>query len=555
MNENGFDSEYTSENENTEHPVQENAEPSAPAGVQEDAAPLESTPQRVDYTRPAAPYGSYGYIPQQPGNYRPSAAPHPGTQPPAPQNAPVTPQRPPVNPYSAQGRYTPQYPQQQYTQNPYAAPQVPYSAPRPQYTAPAQTPKQPVKPAPKKEKKTSGARIAVIALCCALLGSILGGGIVGFAMHSFYGTDTEISATAPTTEATQAPVSTDPTQAPPVITTDTAGNLAQVYESNVAAIVGIANEGTSYNVFGQVSKTASTGTGFIISADGEILTNFHVVEGAQTLTVTMHDGSTYSAIVLGYEAESDVALLKIEASGLPTVSLGNSDGLNVGDQVAAIGNPLGELTYTMTTGIVSSMDRDVNTDGTPINMMQIDAAINPGNSGGPLFDMNGNVVGITTAKYSGTLNGGATIEGIGFAIPINDVLSILDDLRESGMVPNRAYIGITVNTVAASEAMQTPAGAQVATVTEGSSGANAGLQPGDIITGVDGEEIKSSEDLSKALKSFRAGDSAQLTVFRGGSELTLTISFDAKPSATPTEPAETEPQEPESFNPWDFIFP
>ena len=551
---------------------QQDCTPQQPAAPKQDSTPQQPTaPQRVDYTRPTAPYGSYSYIPQQPGNYRPSAAPRPAAQPSAQQNAsaaPVNPQNPPVNPqstpanaqsapvnpYSAQGRYTPP----QYVHPSYSAPQNSYYAPRSTYNAPASTQNSETHAEPKKEKKkASGVRIAVIALCCALVGSILGGGIVGFAMHSFYSSDAAVSAAAPSTDAAQPSINTAPASAPSTVAVDPSGRLspAQIYEANVGAIVGIANEGTSYNVFGQASKTASSGTGFIISADGEILTNYHVVDGAQTLTVTMHDGSSYNAIVLGYEAESDVALLKIEASSLPTVTLGNSDYLNVGDEVAAIGNPLGELTYTMTTGIVSSMDRDVNTDGTPINMMQIDAAINPGNSGGPLFDMNGNVIGITTAKYSGTLNSGATIEGIGFAIPINDVLSILDDLRENGTVPNRAYIGITVSTVAASEAMQTPAGAQVATVTEGSSGANAGLQPGDIITAVNDTEIKSVEDLSKALKSFRAGDSAQLTVFRNGSELTLTISFDAKPAATEPAAEETVPQETESFNPWEFFLP
>ena len=551
MNENdtSFDSEFRQEAEKEEQPKEE-ASQTPPVSSPPQYG---SAPRRTDYTRPSASYGSYGYIPQQPESYRPSAAPRPPVQPQNPQNTPV-------NPYSTQGAYVPNNPQQP----PYTAAQNPYTAPHSTYTPPVNAQASasgaysaPKQAAPKPQKKTSGVRIAIIALCCALVGSILGAAIVGVTMHSIYGSEENVSAAAPTPETTRPQINTNPTEATSASPANSSGTLspAEIYQSNVSAIVGIANEGTSYNVFGQISKTASSGTGFIISSDGEILTNYHVVEGAQTLTVTMHDGSTYRAIVIGYEAESDVALLKIEASDLPTVSFGDSDTLSVGDEVAAIGNPLGELTYTMTTGIVSSMDRDVNTDGTPINMMQIDAAINPGNSGGPLFDMNGNVVGITTAKYSGTLTSGATIEGIGFAIPINDVLTILDDLRESGTVPNRAYIGITVTTVAASEAMQTPAGAKVESVTEGSCGAAAGLQPGDIIIAVNETEINSIDDLSKELKNFRAGDSAQLTVFRNGSELTLTVSFDSKPTTSATEPEETVPTETDSFDPWDFFLP
>mgnify|MGYP003290214039 CR=1 FL=1 len=566
MNENdfSFDSEYLSADaEPSEEPAVQEDLPDAPQAPAAQDNPQPAAPQRTDYTRPA--YGSYSYTPQQPAAYRPAPAPRPAAQPGEVYPAPTAPRSGQVNPYSAQGRYSapsvPPRTQAPVYRSPYSVPQNGYAAPRSTYTPPVTEPSASAshsaseQPAP--EKKSGGAKVAVIALCCALVGSLLGGAVVGFAMRSLYGSEPEVTPSVIVTEDIDEPEEEDPIIQPTEYDPEQSGLFtpAQIYQSNVAAIVGIANEATSYNVFGQISKTASSGTGFVISADGEILTNYHVVEGAQTLTVTMHDGASYNAVVIGYEAESDVALLKIEANDLPTVSLGDSDRLNVGDQVAAIGNPLGELTYTMTTGIVSSMDRDVNTDGTPINMMQIDAAINPGNSGGPLFDMNGNVIGITTAKYSGTLNDGATIEGIGFAIPINDVLSILDDLRENGTVPNRAYIGVTVRTVAASDAMQTPAGAQIEEVAEGSSGARAGLMAGDIITGVNGTEIKSIEDLSKALRNFRAGDSAELTVFRSGETLTLTISFDSRPTDAAVQPEETEPEETEGFNPWDFFLP
>lgn len=165
------------------------------------------------------------------------------------------------------------------------------------------------------------------------------------------------------------------------------------------------------------------------------------------------------------------------------MSIGNSDDLEVGDQVAAIGNPLGELTSTQTVGYVSAKDRSVNTDGTIINMLQTDAAINSGNSGGPLFNMNGEVVGITTAKYSGSTSSGASIEGIGFAIPINDVMKLVDDLMEYGYITGQAYLGVTINSkdldASTAAAYGLPVGARVESVTEGSCAQKAGLQAGD----------------------------------------------------------------------------
>lgn len=413
---------------------------------------------------------------------------------------------------------------------------------------------EPFPPAPPKrpKKKHTALRIALVALCCALLGGALGAGLVGALLHDRYDgklerLEAQIAEQA-AQQATQVVI--------PIPSDESALTPAEIYAANVPAIVGIANESTGYNIFGQSSATASTGTGFLISSDGEILTNYHVVENAQTLTVTLSDGTDYAATVLGYDAESDVALLKIEASGLPTVTLGSSSEIAVGSGVAAIGNPLGELTYTLTVGYLSAMDRAINTDGTPINMMQIDAAINSGNSGGPLFNMKGEVIGITTAKYSGTTSSGTTIEGIGFAIPIDDVVRILDDLRESGGVQNRAYIGIQPSSVGAAEAEAygLPLGVLVVSVEEGSSGERAGLKKSDIITAIDGVTVESYEDLARELKKFRAGDEAELNVYRSGRNLTLSIVFGSKPQAEATEP--TQPTEPasgyDSYEGWGF---
>ena len=417
---------------------------------------------------------------------------------------------------------TPQYNYQTYqsyqSYNPYQA--------QPQHSAPPQ------KKAPK--KKHWGVRIAVVALCCALVGSAAGGAIVGSVMHTMYQNDASLSQKTPDNQTTTPTDATTPTtQVVKTKNSDSQQTPAEIYAQNVSAVVSISNQATT-NVFGQITSTASSGTGFVISSDGEILTNYHVVKNASKLTVTMNSGESYDASVIGYEEDSDVALIKINAENLPTVQLGNSSELRVGDEVAAIGNPLGELTNTMTVGYVSALDRYINTDGSPINMMQIDAAINSGNSGGPLFDMNGKVVGITTAKYSGTTNSGTTIEGIGFAIPIDDVTAILDDLRTNGRVTNRAYIGITAGNVSSTDAENYgfPMGVLVNSVEAGGSGEKAGLQRYDIITAVDDTLVKSIDELSAALKSYRAGDQATLTVYRSGKTIELTVVFGEKPQTT-----------------------
>ena len=305
--------------------------------------------------------------------------------------------------------------------------------------------------------------------------------------------------------------------------------LNQIYTANVPAIVSITNEFTQ-SVFGQTSTATSAGSGFIITSDGEILTNYHVVEGAEQLTVTLYDGREYPATLIGYEAESDVALIKIEAQGLPVCAIGNSDHVFVGEQIAAIGNPMGELNYTMTVGYVSAVDRFVKTDGTPINMIQVDAAINPGNSGGPVFNLYGEVVGIATAKYSGTISGGATLEGLGFAIPINDVVEILNDLRVNGKVPDRAYMGVMVSMLPLDEdTYGLDRGVFVQSVVEGGSAYKAGVRANDIILKIGDVELEAYENLQQTLRKYRAGDETTITVFRSGREVKLNITLDPKP--------------------------
>lgn len=304
---------------------------------------------------------------------------------------------------------------------------------------------------------------------------------------------------------------------------------AQIYADNVKAVVAVANEGVQTNIFGQVSQTASSGSGFIISADGYVVSNYHVVEGAQKLTVITHDGKEHEAQLVGYDAANDVSLMKIDAENLPYVTLGSSDDLVVGDQVFAIGNPLGELTSTLTVGYVSAKERMVTTEVGAMSMIQTDAAINSGNSGGPLFNTMGQVVGITTAKYSGTSGSGASIEGIGFAIPIDDVNGILSDLREYGYVTS-AYIGVSVRDVDSyGVGYGLPAGAFIEEIVEGAAADKAGLQVWDIIVNLGGHEVTCVNDLLLALRKMDVGETTTVTVYRTGQQLNLSITLEEKP--------------------------
>lgn len=438
-----------------------------------------------------------------------------------------------------------------------------------------EAPRKAKKPRQKKAGSQRRGSLIAAALVCAILGGVGGGALTAHLTNSKWEASTselQSSFQAQIAELQNNRNQTTNSQQPgndvkPVSN----GNVlspALVYEQTVNSVVAISNQGTGTQ-WGQVIQTASSGSGFLISEDGYILSNYHVVQNAQTLTVTLYDGTEYPAKVVGYDAVSDVALLKIEATGLTPVIIGSSEDLKVGEQVVAIGNPLGELTSTLTAGYVSAKGRTINTEGTLLNMLQTDAAINPGNSGGPLFNMKGEVVGITTAKYSGSTNSGASIEGIGFAIPIDDVMSILEDLKVYGYVTGQAVLGVEVKDMDTSigSIYNLPVGPYVNSVTEGGASEKAGVQAGDIIIGLGDYEITNYSDLATALRHFKAGDSTTITVFRSGQKLTLNITLEEKqaPETTPSDTGATEPTAAEStpedresggFDDWsDFFAP
>ena len=317
---------------------------------------------------------------------------------------------------------------------------------------------------------------------------------------------------------------------------------ATVYASVVNSAVSINCSATSTNIFGQQTQTASSGSGFIITEDGYVVTNYHVVSGASSVQVTLYNGDTYDATVIGGDSDYDVAVLKINASGLQPVTLGESADVNVGDTVLAIGNPLGELTFSMSQGIVSSCDRAINVDGTPFNMIQVDCSINPGNSGGPLVNLYGEVVGIVSAKYSSYSS--TTVEGLGFAIPISDVRSIITDIMENGAATDKAYMAITAGTMneqmAAQFNIDVTEGVFVYSVVEGGAGEKAGLRLGDVITKMGDKTLTSRQDLSAAMKGYRAGDTVTLTVYRGGQYIEVELTFDAQPQNTGSEEDNTQ---------------
>ena len=382
---------------------------------------------------------------------------------------------------------------------------------------------------PKKQRRGMPAA-AIVALClvCALVGGGVGGVIVnGAAGGSSDDTPPITQTTAPTANGSSVSNNTGETM--------TAGDI--YYNLALKQVVGVSSTITGINVWGMQVQGSVSGTGFVISEDGYILTNYHVIEEAYSTGSAInvmfssesgYDTTEYTAEVIGFDRNNDVAVIKIDATGLTAATLGSSDDLRVGDTVYAVGNPLGELTYSMTPGIVSATDRVITTDEGTANMFQISAAVNEGNSGGPVYNAYGQVVG----------SSGGSTEGIGFAIPIDDAVRIANDVIDGNhsIDPNAdpAYMGITAEDpiTIAKQYYGWPDGAYVTSVVSGSPAETAGLREGDIITELGGYTVSSYSDLQQELTFHSAGETCDIVVYRSGEYLTLSITFSSRPTDT-----------------------
>jgi len=306
------------------------------------------------------------------------------------------------------------------------------------------------------------------------------------------------------------------------IDTNELHTASEIYAANVNSTVGIATS-VQYNYYGYDTTAAVAGSGFILTADGYIVTNYHVIEDGSDIKVTTFDNKTYDAEVVGYDAKNDLAVLKIDAEGLTPVILGSSDNLNVGDDVIAIGNPLGELTFSLTKGCVSALNRNVTlNDNLQMNLIQTDCAINSGNSGGALFNMYGEVIGITNAKYSNNGDSEASIESIGFAIPIDSVRNNINSIIEKGYAEN-PYIGVYAETVTDSNGYNADGGIGISDIVPGSPAERAGIKPGDVIVKINSSDVTDVSDLKKYINDVGVGGELELTIHRNGQIVEITV--------------------------------
>ena len=412
---------------------------------------------------------------------------------------------------------------------------------------------------PRKKKRRWVKVTAVVLSAVLLCGAAFG---VGYAAKNVFGGDDSQASDAAGSNTTT--IYYSDREGVKVTPTTVTGlqelSYTQLYASNVGSCVSI-NVSTTQNVFGQTAQVASSGSGFIITPDGYIVTNYHVINGGTTVEVTTYDGTTYTAAVIGGDEEYDIAVLKITAENLTPVVIGDSSTLQVGNEVAAIGNPLGELTFSMSEGIISCVDRLINVDGTPFNMIQTTAAVNSGNSGGPLFNKYGEVIGIVSAKYTSS-GSGDSVEGLGFAIPINDVIAMIEDIMANGYVANKPYLGITAGTFDINMIPNcvVSEGVYIYSVEANSAASKAGLLAGDIIVSVDGKAVATMNDLTALKKDYSSGDTVTIEYYRSNQRYTTELTFDRTPQDTGADeqPETQQPQQnPNSgygyYDPWSFF--
>lgn len=385
-------------------------------------------------------------------------------------------------------------------------------------------------------KRRKHLRLAALAVCCALLGGIAGGAATGLLLQG-----RERAAMRPAGQQT-AVSGGESTGAEPSAArvASTAGELTptQLYEHYAPCVVGVLNLSAVTDLYGKDTMQASTGSGVLLTGDGEILTNYHVVKDCTQLTVTLYDGTEHTAKLLGYEEDSDIALLKIDGSGYRHARLGDSDRLRIGTEVAAIGNPLGDLDYSLNVGYISAKDRDVDLDGPSIRMMQLDAAINPGNSGGPTFNAAGQVIGINSSIAStATSSDSAGSIGIGFAIPSNLVKRVADEIIKDGKVKHVA-LGVVIKSdtveadgVTRGGATITKSSATGSAVVSGGPADKAGLKEGDTIVAFNGNAVNNNYSLLGYVRAAALGDKVTLTIVRDGKTMNVDVTLDQEESS------------------------
>lgn len=306
----------------------------------------------------------------------------------------------------------------------------------------------------------------------------------------------------------------------------TAGTYEQVAEAVTPTVVEITTESaaTDNSFWGGSYVVSGAGSGVIISEDGLIITNNHVVSGANTIKVKTTDGTEYDATLVGTDSDNDIAVIKVDATGLPCALIGDSDTLNVGQEVVAVGNPLGEFGGSVTNGIVSGLSRDVTIDGTEMNLIQTNAAVNPGNSGGGLFNLYGELVGIVNAKSS-TTSSGTSVEGIGFAIPIDNAINVATELVNYGYVRGKVMLGISYVDITSSwDAMRYGVNSLGVYVVKSEYEEND-LRSGDRIVAIDETEVSYSTDIKSALKGHKVGDVLTIKVVREGKYVDVKVTL------------------------------
>lgn len=324
------------------------------------------------------------------------------------------------------------------------------------------------------------------------------------------------------------------------ITSGKSLSVAEVAHLAADSVVEITTESVANDMFMRQYVTEGAGSGVIISEDGYIATNNHVIEGASKIVVRLTDGKEYEAKLIGTDTQTDVAVIKVDGVTLQPVTLGDSDAIGVGDTAIAIGNPLGELGGTVTNGIISALDRQIVLENQTMTLLQTNAAINPGNSGGGLFNDQGQLIGLVVAKSSGS-----NVEGLGFAIPVNVVKEVVESIINVGYVQGRPVLGVSVISVDSAQlAYQyglNQLGVYVAGLTEGTKAEASGLQVGDCLIAVDDTQISSTSDLTKILQSHEVGDKVSVMVSRNGKMITLEVELsESKPTAASSNESDSQ---------------